>query len=144
MAGAYELVSFTVRFDTGVTLTQDNVRTWAGTFSITPTGNFTQRITLNGQTTVATGTIVVQSNTSFTFLNEQAACNSTVSFSLNANTLTTVLPSGTCGANFSETDVWRRVPAGAAASAFAVGPATDVVGVAGLLAGELTILDEDR
>ncbi len=146
LVGAYELVAFTVRYDTGVTLTQDNVNSYSGTWSITPSGAMTQRFTINGETSVATGSMVVLNDTSLRIMNDQVACNSTLSFSLDGETLRTTLPTGTCGVNFSETDTWRRVSARASNGALGLRSTTetDMPGVAGLLAGEITRLDEDQ
>jgi hypothetical protein len=106
LVGTYSLVEFTIEFDNGITMTQNSVSSFSGTMTITTNGNMTQSVSVNGNEVSVSGTYSIISNSilRLTF----SGCTYDLGYSFNNNILTTLLESGTCGANFSESDVWQK------------------------------------
>jgi len=106
LVGTYNLSGFTVTYSDGTTITQNDVSTFSGTMVIESDGDMTQTIKLNGyQDTIYASVISVGNNTVKIF---SAGCTYDLGIALSGNVLTTNLPLGTCGSDYSEVDVWTK------------------------------------
>lgn len=114
LAGTYTLTGFTVTFPDGTTLAETDVTSYSGSMTVTIQGNqghMTQTIEVNGIVVNAEGTIL--SIGTDTIQVSSGGCTYDVGYSLNDNILTTTLPKGTCGMDYSEVDVWEKISSSA-------------------------------
>jgi len=101
--GEYELNSFKVVYDSGLTMTNDNIAA-SGKMSIT-SNIMTQILTIANEHSGGAGTYEIQSNTSLLVHNFlPIVYNSSIQYSFDGTylTTTTVVP------GFTETDTWRK------------------------------------
>jgi len=109
LVGTYNLTAFTVAYDDGLTITQEDVDSYSGTMLIMPDGSMSQTVETNGFVVSFQGTILsVVTDTLRIFTPE---CTYDLGFELDGNVLTTFFLSGTCGVNWSEVDVWEKTSA---------------------------------
>ncbi|MCB2184447.1 MAG: DUF4214 domain-containing protein [Desulfobulbaceae bacterium] len=108
LAGTYKLKAFTVVYDAGLTLTQDDFTNFSGTMSVTPDGAGIQTINILGESVTLSGDFGLVDNETLKVFVDGNVFNMEISFS--DNVLTTSLKSGAIpGLAYSETDVWEKV-----------------------------------
>ena len=107
LIGTYALKDFNVVFDDGTVITRKDFFSFSGTMHITASGYMYQLIELNGIELEVGATILdVKSN----YIRvSSAGCTFDLGIDLSGNILTTYSPSGTCGSNYSEIDVWEKI-----------------------------------
>ena len=107
LLGVYVLRDFFVIFDDGTSFTPKDVFSFSGTLEITNIGNVYQVVEVNGFEAVTNTTILdVKNNYIRVF---SAGCTYDVGLNVSGNILTTYFPMGTCGSDYSETDVWEKI-----------------------------------
>ena len=106
LAGTYSLIGFSVEYDNGTTITEDDVSSYSGTMTIKSDGNMTQDISVNGVELSFSGTYSIISSSKMRVTS--GGCTYTIGYSFNNNVFTTYAESGTCGIDYSETDVWQK------------------------------------
>lgn len=107
LVGTYRLSAFTIRYSSGLVVTQDDVAAYSGAMTISSDGNMKQDFNIGGNFILAEGDIeVVDNNTLKIF--DSGGCVAYADLELNGNFLTTTLENS-CGTDFSETDVWEKV-----------------------------------
>ncbi len=109
LVGTYSLDSFTVTRDDGTVFSDDDYSSVSGSFVISQSGVCTQTITVDGNEATVLFTVSVKNNYTLSVVPQSGDCNYDLLFSYSGNTLTTTFSSGTCGANFKEVDVWKKV-----------------------------------
>lgn len=114
LVGTYRLTAFTVTYDVGITITQDNVSSYSGTMLITSEGYVSQTLELNGVVATLEATILSVGPESVRVFTPE--CTYDLLYERSGNIFTTTFPSGTCGANYSEVDVWEKTSSSAALS----------------------------
>jgi hypothetical protein len=118
IVGTYALTGFTVIFDDGTTINQDDpiITSWSGTMKIFSDNNVSQTVTLNGFSSVQSGKITKMTNTQLYL--SSAGCSYWVNYSWNDPVFVTTLPTGIAclGNDFSETDTWSRTSTSTKAS----------------------------
>ena len=107
LIGTYALKDFNVVFDDGPVITRKDFFSFSGTMHITASGYMYQLIELNGIEFEAGATILdVKSN----YIRiSSAGCTFDLGIDLSDRILITYLPTGTCGEDGSETDVWEKI-----------------------------------
>ncbi|MCD6323452.1 MAG: hypothetical protein J7L77_10580 [Clostridiales bacterium] len=100
--GEYELNSFQVAYDNGLTITNANI-TASGKMSIT-SNIMTQMLTIASENAGIMGTYEVQSNSSLIVHNFPGPLNSHIQYSFDGTYLTTI----TVIPGYTETDTWRK------------------------------------
>ncbi|WP_286817651.1 DUF4214 domain-containing protein [Desulfobacter sp. UBA2225] len=125
LVGTYHLKAFTVVYDSGITLTQDNFNYISGTMSIDSYGNSTQTITINGINQTTPGDFKIINNETLLVSSLGYAYNMKISFI--DNILTTYLASGTYdGQNYAETDVWEKISSSASQKSYSLSEPSEV------------------
>ncbi len=114
LVGTYKLNAFTVTYDDGTTFTQDDFWSYSGTMLIRSDGSTSQIVELNGFVVTLEGTILSVGPQSVQISTPE--CTYDVLYELSGNIFTTTFPSGTCGADFMEIDVWEKTSSSAALS----------------------------
>lgn len=106
--GTYALESFNVIYSNGFVLAPGNVDEFSGTMYIYPSNFIYQiicmRIGQDGGCVEADATLAGDH-----FVDQISNCHFNLPYSFDGSKLTTRFPMWTCGANFTETDVWRKV-----------------------------------
>ena len=109
--GTWHLTAFTVTYANGTVITQSSplITSYSGTMTITSSGNASQSVSVNGISGTVSATIESINGNTCNFVSTKNGCTGTVTGILNGTTLTTNFALGTCGANYSEIDVWTKV-----------------------------------
>jgi hypothetical protein len=107
LIGEYELYSFEVSYDTGVTNTSASASSFYGTMTITH-DRMTQNITVNGVPVIASGTWELGGNT-LVMHNDFEPYYSVLTVSWDGTYLTTVGYFDHSWPYFIETDVWKKI-----------------------------------
>ncbi len=106
LVGTYTLTAFTVTFDNGTIVTQDDVTSYSGTMLFTSDGYLSQTLEIDGTVGTIEATILSVENNIVRV--SSGGCTYNLGIGLSGNVLTTTFPSGTCGANYKEVDVWEK------------------------------------
>ena len=114
LVGTYKLNAFTVTYDGGTIVTQDDVSSYSGTMSITSDGIMSQTVEVNGVVVSSPTTILSVENDVMQI--SSAGCTYDLGIELSGNIFTTTFSSGTCGVNYREVDVWEKTSSSAALS----------------------------
>lgn len=114
LVGTYTLTAFTVTFDDGPTITQDDVNSYSGTMLIRSDGYSSQTVEINGFEVTIEG--IILSVGTDTLRISSAGCTYDLGYELDGNIFTTTSASGTCGANYSEVEVWEKTSSSTAIS----------------------------
>ena len=111
LKGSYALSGFTIKFNDGRIYTEDDVAGFHGNMTINSAGKMSQDITIEGYQVVAEGNIMVFDDN--TLLVASGGCIFESNYTYDGSYLTTILPNGACGSDFSETDVWKKTSSSA-------------------------------
>jgi hypothetical protein len=109
LVGSYTLQSFSGQWSNGDTLDSSEVNSFSGTMQINPDGSATQIVEVNGFFVNLFATILSVSNDFIRI--DSAGCIYDLGIELKSNTLTATTPMGVCSIDYTETDVWAKVPA---------------------------------
>ena len=107
LVGAYDLSAFTIVYDSGLIITQKDVDSFSGTMVVLANGKISQTLVVNGVVGYGQGTILSVGRDTIRIYTP--GCTYDLYYKLEGNILTTTAPSGTCGSNFREVDVWRKI-----------------------------------
>jgi hypothetical protein len=106
IVGTYTLKSFKVTFSDGTTVTPDDVSTFSGTMLITDNSQVSQTVEVNGTVVNSSATILQVLNNTLRCTSE--GCEFNLGIEIIGNILTTTFLEGTCGAAYTEIDVWEK------------------------------------
>jgi hypothetical protein len=106
LVGTYTLTAFTVTFDDGTIITEEDVSSFSGTMVIRPDYTLTQTIEVNGSGGTFPATINSIGKASINVTS--GGCTYNLGVTLKNNVLTTTFIMGTCGTDYSEVDVWTK------------------------------------
>jgi hypothetical protein len=115
LVGTYTLAGFTVFYDGGSVVTQDDVGSFSGTFVLNSNGTYSQSATADGVSNGDFGTWSANGASIFA-TSQQVACSAVLGYTFDGVTLTTT-SDHQCGANFREIDRWTLIGPAPAAQA---------------------------
>ena len=115
LVGSYQLIDFTIKFEDATTIRSKDVESFSGTMNITSNNSGTQNVCVKLKGMANNCVKAVGWIEGEFFVGEFDSCEYKAPFTFKDGILTSTFPMGTCGANFSETDVWEKISSSASA-----------------------------